>query len=72
MFARLQTDPAPDVAGEFRDRVRRLGSPERHVIEATRVRIMLARASRIGLRERLDHAGPAHQEQRSRSGGAPG
>jgi hypothetical protein len=53
MSIRFQADPAPNAAADFRDRVRRLGTPERRAIEATRVRIMLARASRVGLRERL-------------------
>jgi hypothetical protein len=53
MFIRLNAEPVPDVAVAFRDHVRRLGRPDRHRTEALRVRIMLNRASRVGLRERL-------------------
>lgn len=53
MFLRLRTEPAPDDAEVFRARARRLGRPERHRTEAARVRIILARAWRVGLRERL-------------------
>jgi hypothetical protein len=56
MFRRRRTEPAPDVAGAFRDHVYRLGHPDRHRTVALLVRINLARASRIGLRERLGHA----------------
>jgi hypothetical protein len=56
MFIRLGAEPVPDVAAAFRDHVRRLGAPERHRSEAIRVRIMLERASRVGLRERLEDA----------------
>ena len=57
MFIRLRTAPAPDVAAAFRDHVRRLESPERHRTEAVRVRIILTRAWRVGLRDRLLNAG---------------
>jgi hypothetical protein len=56
MFIRFRTDPAHDVAAAFRDHVRRLDRPERQRTEAVRVRIILTRAWRVGLRERLDHS----------------
>ncbi|MEX2011298.1 MAG: hypothetical protein WEF51_03555 [Chloroflexota bacterium] len=56
MFIRLRTAPVPDVAAAFRDHVRRLEGPERRHTEAVRVRIILTRAWRVGLRERLHHA----------------
>jgi hypothetical protein len=56
MFVRLNAEPAPDLAAAFRDHVLRLGDPDRHRSDAIRVRIMLKRASRVGLRERLDRA----------------
>lgn len=56
MFIRLRTNPSPDFATAFRDRVRHLDRPERHRTEAARVRIILAHACRIGLRERIHQA----------------
>jgi hypothetical protein len=63
MLIRLRTNPAPDVASAFRDHVRRLGRPERQRTEAARVRIILTRAWRVGLRERLAHT--AHGRTRA-------
>jgi len=68
MFIRLQSDPVSDAAVEFRDRVRGLGIPERPVIEAAHVRIMLTRASRVGLRERLNHGAPRDRSRPTRIG----
>ena len=48
-----RSEPGQDVAAAFRDRVRRLGRPDRRRSEALRVRVNLARASRVGLRDRL-------------------
>ncbi|MDQ2966438.1 MAG: hypothetical protein M3R57_11385 [Chloroflexota bacterium] len=56
MFIRLRTAPNPDVAAAFRDHVRRLGRPDSDRTEAVRVRIILTRAWRVGLRDRLKHA----------------
>jgi hypothetical protein len=56
VFTRLRTDPTPDEATAFRAHVRRLGRPERHRTEAARIRIILTRAWRVGLRERLADA----------------
>jgi hypothetical protein len=56
MFIRLRTNPAPDIATEFRAHVRRLGHPERERTEALRLRIILTHSWRVGLRERLAHA----------------
>jgi hypothetical protein len=53
VFIRRRTDPVPDEATAFRAHVRRLGRPERQRTEAARVRIILTRAWRVGLRERL-------------------
>jgi hypothetical protein len=53
MFIRLRSERTPDEATAFRAHVRRLGRPERQRTEAARVRIILARAWRVGLRERL-------------------
>ena len=47
-------EPVEDTAAAFRDRVGRLGRPDRRRNEALRVRVNLARASRVGLRERLE------------------
>ena len=69
MFIRLHADPVSDTAAEFRDRVSGLGRPEREVIEAARVRIMLARGSRIGLRERLGHGTTRDLRPTARIGG---
>ncbi|HEV8488468.1 MAG TPA: hypothetical protein VGQ58_01630 [Candidatus Limnocylindrales bacterium] len=52
MFIRLRTDP-PDEAAALRAHMRRLGRPERQRTEAARLRIILSRAWRVGLRERL-------------------
>ena len=56
MFVRLRTDPVSDVAAAFRDHVRRLERPERSRTEAVRIRIILTRAWRVGLRDRIGHA----------------
>ena len=56
MFVRLRTDPVSDVAAAFRDHVRRLERPERSRTEAIRIRIILNRAWRVGLRDRIRHA----------------
>jgi hypothetical protein len=56
MFIRFRTNPTPDIAAAFRDHVRRLGRPEPQRTEAARVRIILTRAWRVGLRERLHNA----------------
>jgi hypothetical protein len=63
MFIRLRTNPTPDVAAAFRDHVRRLGRPEPHRTDAARVRIILTRAWRVGLRDRLDR--PADRPTRA-------
>jgi len=56
MFLRLRTEPISDVAAAFRDHVRRLERPERSRTEAVRIRIILTRAWRVGLRDRIGHA----------------
>ena len=53
MAIQYRSEPGQDAAAAFRDRVRRLGRPDRRHSEALRVRVNLARASRVGLRERL-------------------
>jgi hypothetical protein len=58
MFTRLRADTSADVVA-FRDHVHRLGRHDRRDTEAARVRVMLARSSRVGLRERLDRAAEA-------------
>jgi hypothetical protein len=62
MLIRLRTAPNPDVAAAFRDHVRRLGRPERDRTEAVRLRIILTRAWRVGLLDRLKHTAedPTH------------
>ena len=53
MATRYRSEPGQDAAAAFRARVGRLGRPDRRHNEALRVRVNLARASRVGLRERL-------------------
>ena len=53
MAIHYRSEPGQDVAAAFRDHVRRLGRPDRRRNEALRVRVSLARAGRVGLRERL-------------------
>jgi hypothetical protein len=55
MAITYRAERSHDPAAAVRDRVRLLGHPDRRRSEAIRVRVNLARASRIGLRERLAH-----------------
>jgi len=58
MFTRPRADTSADVVA-FRDQLPQLGRHDRRKTEAARVRAMLARSSRVGLRERLDRAAEA-------------
>ena len=53
MAIRIAYEPVQDTGAAFRDRVRLLGGTDRRRSEAVRVRVHLARAGRMGLRERL-------------------
>jgi hypothetical protein len=53
MAIRFAHEPVDDTGAAFRDRVRLLGRTDRRHDEAVRVRVHLARAGRVGLRERL-------------------
>jgi len=53
MGIRFAHEPAQDAGAAFRDRLRLLGRTDRRHDEAVRVRVHLARAGRMGLRERL-------------------
>jgi hypothetical protein len=53
MAIRIAHEPDHDTGAAFRDRVRLLGRTDRRHDEAVRVRVHLARAGRMGLRERL-------------------
>lgn len=55
MLIRHRAERAPDIASAFRDSVRRLGGPDRDRTKALHVRVNLARACRVGLRDRLGH-----------------
>ena len=63
MAIHIAHQPSQDPGAAFRDRMRQLGRADRRQGEAVRVRVHLARAGRMGLRERLarvpDLHGPA-------------